>query len=53
MEKPKKATRAKVSISLEDSVLKETILLAQKEDRGLSNYINLVLKKNIQNQKES
>lgn len=46
--KKTKPQKEKVSISLDKDVLDGTKKLAGKDDRGLSNYINLVLKRNIE-----
>lgn len=43
--KPLKKT---VSITLDEPVLEQTRLLAEKEDRSLSSYINLVLKAHLE-----
>ena len=43
----KKAKKVKISISVDADVLEKTMRLAEQEDRVLSNYINYILKLNI------
>ena len=43
-----KELKQKISITLDPSVIEKLRLLAEKEDRSLSQYINLVLKKHIE-----
>lgn len=42
-----KPLKSKVSISLDDDIIRVTKELADADDRTLSSYINLVLKKHI------
>lgn len=42
-----KPLKSKVSISLDDDIIRITKELADADDRTLSSYINLVLKKHI------
>ena len=39
-----KPLKTKISITLDDQVLEQTKRLAEREDRSLSSYINLLLK---------
>ncbi len=43
-----KELKQKISITLDPSVIEKLRLLAEIEDRSLSQYINLVLKKHIE-----
>ena len=43
-----KPLKSKVSISLDDDIIRMTKELAEKDDRTFSSYINLILRKNIQ-----
>lgn len=43
-----KELKQKISITLDPSVIEKLRLLAEKEDRSLSQYINLVLKNHIE-----
>ena len=47
-----KPLKERVSISLDPDVIEETKKLAEEADRPFSQYINIVLKHNIKNQKE-
>ena len=42
-----KPLKEKISITIDEDLLKELRLLAEEDDRSLSQYINLVLKKHI------
>ncbi len=42
-----KPLKTKVSITLDDDVIKEIKKLAEQDDRNFSQYINMVLKKHI------
>lgn len=44
--------KERVSISLDPDVIEETKKLAEEADRPFSQYINIVLKYNIKNQKK-
>lgn len=44
-----KPLKKKVSITLDEDVIKEMKLLAEKNDRSLSQYINLILKRHLNN----
>lgn len=41
--------KQKISISLDEDIVKELRILSENCDRSLSQYINLVLKKHLQN----
>lgn len=47
-----KPLKERVSISLDPDVIEETKKLAEEADRPFSQYINIILKHNIKNQKE-
>ena len=47
-----KPLKNKVSITLDSDIIEKIKLLAEKDDRSFSQYINLVLKEHL-NQKES
>lgn len=42
-----KPLKEKISITIDEDLLKELRLRAEEDDRSLSQYINLVLKKHI------
>lgn len=42
-----KPLKEKISITIDEDVLEELKLRAEEDDRSLSQYINLVLKKHI------
>ena len=42
--------KSKVSITLDEDIIRKTRDLAEKDDRNFSQYINLVLKKHIEDQ---
>ncbi|MFI3169471.1 MAG: toxin-antitoxin system protein [Faecalibacterium sp.] len=42
--------KLKVSVSLDEDVIKQIKILAEKDDRNFSQYINLVLKNHIKKQ---
>lgn len=42
-----KPLKSKVSITLDDDVIKEIRQLAEEDDRSLSQYINIVLKEHL------
>ncbi len=44
-----KPLKEKISITIDEDVLKELKIRAEEDDRSLSQYINLVLKKHIKN----
>lgn len=46
--KPLKDT---ISITLDEDVLKQVRILAERDDRSVSSYINLVLKAHLEGQK--
>lgn len=46
-----KPLKKKVSITLDENVIEKLQFLAEEDDRSLSQYINIVLKKHI-NEKE-
>jgi len=43
-----KPLKTKVSITLENDVIKEIRELAEQDDRNFSQYINMILRKHIQ-----
>ena len=43
-----KPLKTKISITLDDPVLEQTKRLAEREDRSLSSYINLLLKVHLE-----
>lgn len=43
-----KPLKSKVSVSLDDDIIRLTKELAEIDDRTFSSYINLILRKNIQ-----
>ena len=47
-----KPLKSKVSITLDDDIIETIKDLAEKDDRNFSQYINMVLKKHIQNIKK-
>lgn len=47
-----KPLKNKVSITLDSDVIEKIKLLAEKDDRSFSQYINLILKEHL-NQKEA
>ncbi len=47
-----KPLKDKVSITLDSDIIEKIKLLAEKDDRSFSQYINLVLKEHL-NQKEA
>ena len=44
-----KPLKEKISITIDSDILEETKKRAEKDDRSVSQYINLVLKQHIQN----
>ena len=44
-----KPLKEKISITIDEDDLKELKIRAEEDDRSLSQYINLVLKKHIKN----
>ena len=44
-----KPLKEKISITIDEDVLKEHKIRAEEDDRSLSQYINLVFKKHIKN----
>ena len=44
-----KPIKTSVSITLDDPILEEVKRLAERDDRSLSSYINLVLKAHLEN----
>ncbi len=43
-----KPLKSKVSITLDDDIIKQIKEMAEKDDRNFSQYINMVLRKHIQ-----
>ena len=43
-----KPLKTKISITLDDPILEQTKRLAEREDRSLSSYINLLLKAHLE-----
>ena len=48
-----KPLKSKVSITLDEDVIRRIRELAEEDDRNFSQYINLVLKKHIENKSSS
>ena len=48
-----KPLKSKVSITLDEEVIRRIKELAEADDRNFSQYINLVLKKHIENRSSS
>ena len=48
-----KPLKSKVSITLDDNVIEQVKILAEKDDRSFSQYINMVLKQHISNKTKS
>lgn len=46
-----KPLKEKISITIDEDILKELKKLAEEDERSLSQYINLVLKKHIEKKK--
>ena len=44
---PLKPLKVKISVSLDEEVVKKLRILAEEDDRQLSSYINLVLRNHI------
>lgn len=44
-----KPYKIKVSVSLDEDVIQKIKELAEKDDRNFSQYINIVLKKHVEN----
>lgn len=44
-----KPLKEKISITIDEDVLKELKIRAEEDDRSLSQYINIILKKHIKN----
>lgn len=44
---PQKPLKVKVSLSLDEEILKKIRVLAEEDDRPVSSYINLVLRKHL------
>lgn len=44
---PLKPLKVKISVSLDEEVVKKLRVLAEEDDRQLSSYINLVLRNHI------
>ena len=48
-----KPLKTKVSITLDSEIIEAVRDLAERDDRSFSQYINLVLKEHLRNQKKS
>ncbi len=46
-----KPLKEKISITIDEDVLKQLRILAENDDRSLSQYINIILKQHIENKK--
>ncbi len=44
-----KPLKEKISITIDSDLLEKLKLLAEEDDRSLSQYINLILKKHLEN----
>lgn len=47
-----KPLKQRISITIDEDILKDVKLLAEDADRSLSQYINIVLKQHINNSKK-
>ena len=47
-----KPLKSKISITLDEEIIKKTKELAEEDDRSLSQYINIVLKEHIMQQED-
>ncbi len=47
-----KPLKQKVSITLDEDIIKEVKILAEDSDRSFSQYINLILKKHLNEKRE-
>ena len=47
-----KPLKEKISITIDEDVLKQLRILAENDDRSLSQYINIILKQHIENNKQ-
>ena len=47
-----KPLKQKVSITLDEDIIKEVKILAEDSDRSFSQYINLILKQHLNKQKQ-
>ncbi len=47
-----KPLKDKISITIDSDLLKELKIQAEKDDRSLSQFINLILRKYIESEKE-
>lgn len=43
--------KEKISITIDHDLLEKLKVLAEKDDRSLSQYINIILRKNVEEQK--
>ena len=48
-----KPLKTKISITLDDPVLEQTKRLAEREDRSLSSYFNLLLKAHLERREKN
>ncbi|MCI1930234.1 MAG: ribbon-helix-helix domain-containing protein [Clostridia bacterium] len=48
-----KPLKVKVSITLDNDIVKELKELAEKDDRSFSQYINILLRKHLENFRDS
>lgn len=46
-----KPLKTKISITIDEDILKQIKILAEKDDRSLSQFINLILKQYLKNNK--
>ena len=46
-----KPLKEKISITIDEDILKKIKILAEEDDRSLSQYINIILKQHIENKK--
>ena len=48
-----KPLKAKVSLTLDNDIVKKTKMLSERDDRSFSQYINMVLKQHITEMEQS
>ena len=50
MRPPERPLKSKVSMTLDQDIIDKLKILAEKDDRSLSQYVNIVLKEHIKKQ---
>jgi predicted transcriptional regulator len=48
-----KPLKVKVSVTLDNDIVEKLKELAEKDDRSFSQYVNLLLRRQLENQKDS